>query len=686
MMKKKILILFLFATSLLFSLMPTSPKVVASSSTTYTYALDDDGYFVQTQDAYLPGQTITYLGLDKPSDIAVDNQNRLVIADTGNERIVVYNPRTGLVDYEFTYPDFVAPTGVYVVLEESTYVGLGDIYVSDPVAGYIFHFDALGNLVEKFGKPDSIMYETILFEPQKVAVDKAGIMYIISKGTSDGIVKLSNEGNFLGFFSSNKVTLTLREQFQQFIYTDEQLDNLGLIFTPPVFSSVYIDDDGIVYSSSSGIRVENIKKHNTQGTNMFQDMFVATETIADLYVDNQGMIYTADQKGYISVYTNEGEFVYIFGSISDVSVAGFFKTLVGIAVDQDGQIWTVDSGNNYIQSFVPTEYATKIYQAINLYNETKYDEAIDLWTTVLSLNQLSVLAHNGIAKNYLQIEEYDLAAFHFKIAGNRTLYSEAYWEIRNIWLQEYLILMIGLFALATIGYYVIKATNKKYHYLQPITNQIDKVKQVKVIHDVLYMKEVIKKPSDSFYYLKRKRHGSYLGATIILVLTFFSYLLFVAGKGFIFQMTSINDLDLSSIILGFVILIGLFILCQYLVTSIQDGEGTLGEIYKGVSYSMYPFILACIASTLFSYVATNNEVFILNVIFLFGLGYSILLVFISIAEIQNYTFGQTIKSILLTILFVVIILLVLAFIQMTLRQVWSFLEEIIKEAIRNVFS
>ncbi|MCK7489274.1 MAG: hypothetical protein MZU79_02760 [Anaerotruncus sp.] len=108
-------------------------------------------------------------------------------------------------------------------------------------------------------------------------------------------------------------------------------------------------------------------------------------------------------------------------------------------VDGERNIWTIDSGNNYLQSFVPTEYASTIYQAIHLYNETQYEASIALWQDVLRLNQLSVLAHNGLAKNYLQTEQYQLAAYHFEIAGNRELFSEAFWEIRNLWLQANLL-------------------------------------------------------------------------------------------------------------------------------------------------------------------------------------------------------------------------------------------------------
>lgn len=673
------------AVLLTLSFLAFKTPVVNASATTYTYALDDEQRFVRTQDAYLPGLTITNLALDKPTDLSIDDDGNVVIADSGNKRIVVFDPTTNTIVREIFHPQMLNPTDVFVVMETSAYVTRGELYVADPTAEKIFRFSKEGNLLQTFGKPDSIMYETLSFQPQKIAVDKAGIFYLVSKGSSDGIVQLSNTGEFLGFFTSNKVQLNLREQFQQFIYTDEQLAALGLNLTPPVFTSVYIDNTGIVYTSSSGDRREdNVKKHNTQGNNMIADIFIASTSLTDVTVDEYGIIYTADSFGFIDVYTNDGEFIYTFGAIADISVAGFFKSLSGIVVDADRKIWTIDSGNNYLQSFVPTEYASTIYQAIHLYNETQYEQSIDLWQNVLRLNQLSILAHNGLAKNYLQTEDYELAAYHFEIAGNRTLFSEAFWEIRNIWLQEYLIsILLFSFALA-IGVVVLKAVDKKKHIFAGVRTAKNKFEHVRFVEDILYAKEVMKKPSDAFYSIKKGQKGSMLGATVLLVITFFAYLLSVAGKGFIFQTVSLKNLDLSSIILGFVILVGLFVLCSFLVTSIQDGEGTLAEIYRGVAYSMWPFIWGCVLSTLFSYVATNNELFLLQLVFTGGLLWTVILVFVSIAEIQNYTFGQTIKSVLFTALFIIVILLVLSFIQLTIEQLFQFFEEFIKEAIRNV--
>ncbi|HCM12081.1 MAG TPA: hypothetical protein DHW85_02735, partial [Lachnospiraceae bacterium] len=69
--------------------------VSASQATSYTYTLDEDGYWTRTQDAYLPDKTITDLGLAAPEDLYIDKDNMLFIADSLNRRIVKYSIDTG---------------------------------------------------------------------------------------------------------------------------------------------------------------------------------------------------------------------------------------------------------------------------------------------------------------------------------------------------------------------------------------------------------------------------------------------------------------------------------------------------------------------------------------------------------------------------------------------------------------
>ena len=89
----------------------------ASQATSYTYTHDDKMNSVRTQDAYLPQQTITNLGLNAAEDMFIDKNNMMYIADTGNMRIVKYDISRGIYMEEFSHQEFQAPKGIYVTAD-----------------------------------------------------------------------------------------------------------------------------------------------------------------------------------------------------------------------------------------------------------------------------------------------------------------------------------------------------------------------------------------------------------------------------------------------------------------------------------------------------------------------------------------------------------------------------------------
>lgn len=540
------------------------------------------------------------------------------------------------------------------------------------------------HIVDVFDKPTSVSFESKSFDPKKVAVDNQDNIYVVAEGLLDGIVQLNDSGEFQGYFASNDVVLSTQQIIENILLSDEQLENRADRVAPP-FSNIYVDHKGIKYSTSLGEGGGNLKKHNTDGSNNILPTFLDDLRLIDLTTSKDGIIYTANEEGLIDVWTNDGAFIFRFGaSESSLDIAGLYTDLVSIAVDSSGHLWTLDGQKSFMQSYEPTEYASTIYEALELYQNGKYDDAIDKWESVLKLNQLSILAHNEIGRNLFSIGEYERAMYHFELAGNRLLYSDAYWEVRNIALQRNLPFILASFFLFMIGYYVVKGTNRKYQYLATPVAKIKKFGEIKFVNDLLFMKDFIRHPLDSFYYLKRGQKGSYLGATIIYFVFFIVYIVFLTSKGFIYQWTDAADLDLLAVVLGFFGLSILFIICNYLVTSINDGEGSMGQIYKGVMYSTLPLMLAYISTTYLSYYLTFNEVFILQSLYMTGLFWTALLIYLAVQEIHGYTIRQSIKSILMTFLFMIIIIILLAFVQIMGDQLIQYIIALFKEVFRNV--
>lgn len=651
----------------------------ASSATSYTWTINSKGRWTKTQDAYLPELTLLELDLNEPEDLFVDKNNVLYIADTGNKRIVQYNIDKNQLEAVIEHKEFATPKGIYVTDD-------GNLYVADSKAEAIFRFDENGHFIESFERPTDIAFGDTPYNPARVAVDSKKNMFIIGEGVLNGVIHISSGGQFLGYFASNKVTLDLVEELQNFFFTDEQLDNLGSR-VPLTMTNVYVDQENIVYSTTMGSEATNrVAKHNTAGKNVFNNVRGDDELI-DLYVDPSGIIYTASLRGVIYVYSPDGEFIHSFGGFfGEEDISGLFTDLGSIAVDKNGKIWAADSSTSYIQSFVPTDYALTIYDALNAFKTGEYDRAEDLWLKVLTKNQMLRLAHEGIGKVYLYTERYEEAMKHLEIADNKYYYSQAYWEVRNVWLQKNLAVIITGFVVFLMVYQILKVIDRKKGIFNGYRHLKKKIRQHRLADDILFMFDFLRHPMDSFYDLKIEKKGSYLSATIWYVVLFGLYMHSTFGRDFLFTPVPLEDLDFMALIIGFNVILLLFMVTNYLVSSIQDGDGTLGKIYKLVVYSTGPMILSIVSITILSYVLSYNEVFLIDLINLIGPVWTLILLILGLQEIHQYTTREAIKSILISIGFMLIIAIMILIVMIMGEQLYDFFEALFREVLRNVTS
>ena len=653
----------------------------ASPATSYTMALNAKGRLVRTQDAYLPERTIIELNLNKPEDLFFDFNDYMYIADTGNRRILKYNPKTDTVLLTITHSGFISPKGVFVSNDNI-------LYVADSAAGKIFRFDVWGNYLDEIGKPDDPSFEGRPFNPAKVGVDLGGNIYVYSQGIAEGIIQLSNTGEFLGFFTSNRVELTLTERILDLVFTEAQKAKLYQR-TPPIFSNVYVGPDGLVYTTSMN-STSAVKRHNIAGVTQLTSVFSPIDP-TDVYVNHQGIIFVSTDSGVIYVYSRDGEYIFSFGArnfstTQKDDVAGLFTSLSALALDSEGNVWALDDEQAFIQSFTPTEYALKVYEALDLYNKRHYNEAVSVWQQVLRLNQMSVLAHNNIGKSYLSLQDYDKSIYHFEIAANRKDFSEAFWEVRNAALQKRLGPLFGVLAALIVLVQILRLIERTWPFKHKIAVPFRRFAEIKIVNDLLYVFRVLRHPIDSFYEIKQNQQGSLLGAVILFFALFFIYLWYLVGKGFIYQFTAVEDIDFYSIVLGFFALSILFVVSNWLVSSIHDGEGGLADIFKMFVYSLGPMFIAFTSVTLLSHVLTYNESFFLDAILSVAYPWTGLNIVLGVQETHNYSTKNALKSIVITFALMLVIVVVLIMVIVMWEQLYNFLEAIVREAIRNATS
>ena len=462
-MKRIISIMFV---AVMLILEPISASAQSLPYDTYNY--DYQKNVLPTPAAYIPGEVIYSAELEcgkflAPKDMFIAEDGTIYVADTGNHRIVVLNSDMTLnrivdsFDNKGTEDHFNGPSGIYCSKENV-------LYIADTDNKRVVILDSEKQLVDIIENPQSeVLGENFDFAPLKVSVDYAGRVYVVAKNIFQGIMAFDQEHEFMGYFGTINVKISLAQKFWRLLSTKAQREK-QLLFIPTEFTNIDIDEEGFVYAtnldSSGGQAVRKLNpkgidvitqnsngKHNLSGDASFRtgkDSYQGASELIDVKVRDGGMFSVLDRKrGRIFTYDNEGNILYIFGGMG--TQEGTFKLPTALETYRDN-IYVLDSDSCTISMFVPTEYGSAINEAVTLRYQGDEAKAVEIWERVLEMDSNNEMAYSGIGKAYLSAGDNEQAMYYLKMGVNQSFYSIAFKRYRNELLRDNLgwILTVGL--------------------------------------------------------------------------------------------------------------------------------------------------------------------------------------------------------------------------------------------------
>lgn len=638
-----------------------------------TYTLSSSDRLIPTQTAYIPvGVLGADLGLNAPEDIFYLD-DLFYIADTGNRRIVVMDLTGALVDtYEFD--EFQSPTGIFVKADY--------LYVADKVAKAVFQIDMLTKTItQTVTKPTSPIYgQQNDFVPSKVAVDSSDSIYIIGEGSTSGVIQVNYAGEFVGYLGINTVTLSLRKILYNFFVQDSELASS----TPPSPTNLALGAKGSILTTNTNVR-ETFKRLNISGINtLFGTTVYPSVGLSDIWMNNENYIYLVADTGEVYEYDSNGNMLFYFNT-SDTTLTqtlGLTSQAKGIGTDSIGNLYILDKGYNSVQVYQRTVFVDLVHEAVTMYNDGKYVESKPIWEEIIRQNSSFALAHSALGSALAKEGDYKAALSEFYDAKDYKGYSDTFWEIRNVAIQDNL----GIWVISLLGIYIaLKITGRVFRKSSVYDAYQEKKKKVlnqKLTSEVVFSLNVIKRPNDMFFGIKRSNSASYLSGFIVFFLFIVVYLINVYATGFLFRETNLNN-----IIIQLAMVIGIFLLyvvVNYLVSTLNDGEGRFKDVLISTSYVLVPYIIFTLPMTFLSNYLTYNESFIFSFYHQIILGWTIILIILSIKSVHNYTFWETVKNILIIIFGMFILILIGLLIYSFLGQLIEFVISIIKEVIYRV--
>jgi len=148
---------------------------------------------------------------------------------------------------------------------------------------------------------------------------------------------------------------------------------------------------------------------------------------------------------------------------------------------------------------------------------------------------------------------------------------------------------------------------------------------------------LIFRPISGFYAMKFEKQGT-------LRIAIFNFIMMCISFVFVNQYSSLlvnqrHPLSLNSLsdILTLAGALILFCTANWAVTSLTDGEGKFKEIFMAICYAMTPLILLLIPAAILSNAFTMQETGFYFMIINFTIGWFVLLVFIGLLIVHNYT-------------------------------------------------
>lgn len=653
--------------------------MTASAETPYkTYTVDGYGYVLETQSAYNPLAAITKVGetaFVSPMDMAIGKDGNLYIADAGAHVILICScdgEQVGTIGEGILQ----TPTGVYVTED-------GTVYVADKDAKKVFVFDAQGNVTAEYGKPDSPIYGNSMdFKPTKVVANKTGTMYIICEGNMNGIVQLSpvEGGSFLGYFGTNYTSLSPFQMIQRVILTDAQRAQM-LSNIPSTPTNLHIDDTGLIYTVTQGDKETSLKKLNIAGKNLLDSDPYYADLPAAVTTGNYNNILVADSDGYIYEYNEDGELLFMFGGRDDGRQrVGLCNKVEAIAVDEDDRIYLLDSDKKQIHIFEPTEFTNLLHESLYLFSKGQYTQSKEPLSKVLQMNSMFDYANQAMGHAYLQEENYEQALKYFRLAKSFEGYSDAFWEVRNIWIRNYLVAAVLAIAAVIVLIRGGKSLYRKKYANRPTTQTGEHILLGQLRYSLYFMRH----PMDGCYGVKKEGKNSWWCANILLGTFILISILEKYCSGFLVKTVREGRYDLiTDIGKVLVIFIGLTA-CNYLVVTIHEGEGFFKDLYCAYAYCLTPYIVIKPFVILLSNVLTYNEVFLISFANIIVWTWVVILILLTLKEINNFTVGETAKALAITAFTVLILTLLVCIIYVLFSQVIDFVITVVREVVYRI--
>ncbi len=685
----------------------------SSAYQTYTYSID--GYPLLSPDAYDVEDTIDSedmgleVSLNAPSDIITDKSGNVYIADTGNNRVVVLSR---YYELKFEITSFKNAVGNEDTLSGPRGVFVSDdtIWVCDTGKSRIVAFNLDGSFKKILEAPESHLFgDDAKYEPIALAVDDYNRLFVVSASTYQGIIVMTDDGQFQKFIGAQATEISAWEKIWRKLRTDEQqsqqTDNVST-----EFNNIALSSDGFIYVTTSTIADATVqsqilgkatdgtympvKKLNTSGDEiMARNGFWpplgeidynnkskpvdaddnGVSKIVDVAEGEEGTWSIIDQKrSRIYTYDKNGSLLFAFGESGNMMGSIVRITAITYQGDKMLVLDSSQSTNNFTV-FKREPYGDTIIEAIAAENNQDFDTAINKWTDVLKSNSNFDAAYVGIGQAMYRNGDYEKSLEYFESAYDTENWSDSYKEIRKEWMSNYFLLLIAIIGVVIAAVIIFNKFVTKINKAAAVSG-----KKKTFGEELAYGFHLMVHPFDGFWDLKHEKRGSVRASLVYIAVTILAFFYQSVGSGYLINPEG-NYGTIWNQALGVLVPLFLFVVANWCLTTLFEGEGSFKDIFIACSYSLLPLPLLIIPVTIYSNFCIDTEISIINLITTFAFIWLGMLIFFGTQVTHDYTMGKNIITIAGTAVAMIFIMFIAILFSTLMTKMISLVTNIVTE-------
>lgn len=188
-------------------------------------------------------------------------------------------------------------------------------------------------------------------------------------------------------------------------------------------------------------------------------------------------------------------------------------------------------------------------------------------------------------------------------------------------------------------------------------------------------------PSNTFTDIKEKHLGSLPLCLLLMVLYYVVTVMETISGGFLFTYYDPASFNSIIVLIRSVGLVVLWIVANWLVSTLLGGKGKMKEIIIVTCYSLQPLIAEGIIYIILSNVLLPDEASFLQILSIIATIYFCIMLVNGMLKIHDYSMGKFLWTTLLTVIGMAIIVFLLIMLIILIQQFGAFLATLVTEVL-----